>query len=179
MQPDGRRQGQQRSSASSRLVRAVGLLLLCLVVAGCFDDYGPTDALRKMPEATLYYPGSQVVDEVANPRNSGPDGQHRASFGHFLAANGTADEVVAYEVVAYYDRELTNRGWTKVNQALGLLDLADGLWSKPGYQFEVSVVAVDQQRRPDLDTAYAGHNLSVDATIFEDWPAESPSPGAS
>jgi hypothetical protein len=152
----------------------VALLLLCVVVAGCFDDYEPTDALRKMPEATLYYPGSKVVDEVANPRNSGPDGQHGASFGHDLAVNATPDEVIAY-----YDRELTSLGWSRGN-GVGGNDLLDASWNKPGFAFVVVVFSAKIPGLPsDLQRQYSGYGLSVSVSLQEDWPTEAPSPRAS
>jgi hypothetical protein len=152
--------GQERILGIGRLVRLAALVVLCLVSSGCFNDSGPIGPLRQLPEATLYYPGAKVIDEVASPRNNGPDGKGPASYGHFLAVNATPDEIIAF-----YDRELKARGWTKSAKSLSIVDLSEGLWTKPGVYMEVST-----RRPPDGDSAYAGFDLAVDATIFEDWP---------
>jgi hypothetical protein len=168
------RNRHQRSIAVGRSVRIAAAVLLALVCAGCFDDYGPIGPLKQMPEATLYYPGSKVVDEVSNPRNSGPDGQHPASYGHNLAVNATPDEVIAF-----YDRELKARGWTRGN-AIGGPGLADASWRKPGFSFVVTIFPAEPPGLPsDLQQAYSGYNLSVSVNLQEDWPPESPSPTTS
>jgi hypothetical protein len=122
--------------------------------------------LRQLPEATLYYPGAKVIQENAVPRISGPDGQGPANFGHFLAVNATPKEVIAF-----YDRELKARGWTKSDRTLNIVDLSEGLWTKPGLYMEVYT-----RRPPDGDPVYAGFDLAVYAIIFEDWPPAGPSP---
>lgn len=153
--------GQERVLGMGRLVRLAALVVLCLVSSGCLsDDIGP---LRRLPEATLYYPGAKVVYENAHGRNIGPDGQGPASYGHFLAVNATPDEVIAF-----YDRELKARGWTKSAKSLSIVDLSEGLWTKPGLY-----MSVDTQHPPDGDPAYVGYDLAVDATIYEDWPPSS------
>jgi hypothetical protein len=155
-------------------IRIAAAVLLALACASCiFDDYGPIGPLRQMPEATLYYPGAKVVDEVSQPRISGPDGPQGASYGHNLAVNATPDEVVAF-----YDRELKTRGWTRTT-SIGLgRDVADAVWRKPGHSFVLGIASLaDISRLPsDLQQAYSGYQFSVSVSLQEDWPPESPSP---
>ena len=168
------RNRQGRSLVAGRSVRIAAVVLLALVCAGCFNDYGPIGPLKQMPEATLYYPGAKVVDETSSPRNSGPDGQHGASYGHNLAVNATPDEILAF-----YDRELKARGWTRGNP-IGGTDLADASWRKPGFSFSLVIESANLPGLPsDLQQAHSGYNLSVSVTVFEDWPPESPSPTTS
>ena len=165
----------RRPLVAARAARIAAAVLLCLFCAACvFDDYGPIEALRKMPEASLYYPGSKVVDEVSNPRTSGPDGQHGASYGHNVAVNGSPDDVVAF-----YDRELTARGWTR-GTGIGASGLADASWRKPGFSFVVVIFAAQMPGLPsDMAQAYSGYDLSVSLSLHERWPPDSPSPGTS
>jgi hypothetical protein len=157
--------GQERILGMGRLVRLAALVVLCLVSSGCFNDSGPIGPLRQLPEATLYYPGAKVILEVSVPRNNGPDGKGPASYGHNLAVNATPDEVIAF-----YDRELVARGWAKSNRSLMIVDLSEGLWTKPGVYMSVYT------RHPlDGDPGYSGYDLAAYATIYEDWPP-SPSP---
>ncbi|HEX7612646.1 MAG TPA: hypothetical protein VF371_07705, partial [Candidatus Limnocylindrales bacterium] len=109
---------------------------------------------------------AKVIYENAQPRNNGPDGQEGASYGHNLAVNATPDEVIAF-----YDRELKARGWTKSAKSLSIVDLSEGLWTKPGLYMSVYT-----RNPPDGDPAYAGYDLAVYPDIFEDWPPTSPSP---
>jgi hypothetical protein len=158
--------GQERVIGMGRLVRLAAAMLLCLVCSGClFDDSGPIGPLRQLPEATLYYPGAKVIEEVSAPRNVGPDGQGPASYGHNLAVNATPDEVIAF-----YDRELKSRGWAKSTESLPIVDLGDGLWTKPGIYMECWT-----KEPPAGQQDYSGYNLAVYVRIFEDWPP-SPSP---
>ncbi len=164
------RNRHQRSLAVGRLARIAAVVLLGLVSTGCLDDYGPIGPLKQMAEATLYYPGAKVVDEVSQPRISGPDGQQGASYGHNLAVNATPDEVVAF-----YDRELKARGWTKGNASVIGSDLADAVWSKPGYSFSLGIASAEPSGLPpDLQQAYSGYSLSVSVRVQEDWPRPSP-----
>jgi hypothetical protein len=154
-------------------IRLAALGLLALVCAGCLlPNYDSITPLKNMPEATLYYPGAKVLDEVAHPRYNGPDGPEAASYGHNLAVNATPDEVVAW-----YDHELATRGWTRdqFSNVVGS-DVADENWRKPGYSFHLGIgVAPTATSNPDTP-AYAGYSLGVDVGIFEDWPPTSPSP---
>lgn len=158
--------GQERLIAMGRLVRLAAAILIGLVCSGCLlDDSGPIAPLRQLPEANLYYPGAKVIEEVAAPRNVGPDGQGPASYGHNLAVNATPDQVIAF-----YDRELKSRGWVKSTESLPIVNLGDGLWTKPGVFMECWT-----KDPPSGQPDYSGYNLAVYVRIFEDWPP-SPSP---
>jgi hypothetical protein len=154
-------------------IRLAALGLLALVCAGClWPNYDAIGPLKQMPEATLYYPGAKVVQEVANPRTYGPDGQQGASYGHNLAVNATPDAVIAW-----YDQQLTARGWTRDKPPiLGGYQLTAALWRKPGVYIEVGIESAPTQSDDPDTPAFTGYNLALSVSIYEDWPAESPSP---
>ena len=154
------------------IARIVAVFLVAITCAGCVGDYGPVAALRELPEASLIYPGAKVVQETSGPRQEGPlPPPYGAEYGHFLAVNATPDEVIAF-----YDRAFTSRGWTRSTQETYAGALGDAQWTKPGLWLSVWIDPADSSDLPsDLQRSYSGYQLSVRVFVHEDWPPDSPS----
>ena len=153
------------------IARIVAVLFVALVCAGCIDDYGPLAPLRQLPEASLYYPGAKVVQEISGPRKNGPDELYGAEYGHFLAVNATPDEVLAF-----YDGALTSRGWTRSTRQTYVGALGNAEWTKPGLWVRVWIDSADSSSLPSgVQQGDSGYQLSVRVFVQEDWPTDSPS----
>ena len=144
--------------------RAIAVVLLVLVViAGC-DDSGPLRDLRAMPEATLYYPDSKVVREIATPQINSPDGKSGAAFGHLLGANATRDEVLAF-----YDRELQARGWRTTAPGTGTNELKVAAWTNDKAIFRLGI-NLPESLTQDVRAALAGYSIEYDARVIQIYP---------
>lgn len=155
------------------VVASIGLLGLALgvafVAASC-EDSGPLKDLRAMPAAAIQYPGSKVVQEVATPRVDSPDGKDGAAFGHLVGVNATPDEVLGF-----FDRELTSRGWRTSTPGTGTNELKVATWTNGSTTFRLAINLPESMTQA-MQQALAGYSLEYDARLIEIWPPRSPSP---
>ena len=102
--------------------RWLAILLVVLVAACGTTDERPLASLRAMDEASLAYPGSTQLGELALKQQTGSiTGPQAAEFGYRL---GT--DAIEAEVEAFYEAELERRGWVV---AESLVAIAVGIQS--------------------------------------------------
>lgn len=142
----------------------VGVLLLALV-AGCgTSNAGPLASLRSMEEATLFYPGSTQLGELAQDERQGSiTGAIAAEFGHQLGSQASSEDIARF-----YEVELAKRGWADATSLVGItVGIRDSTessaraWEKGDAFFRLSFRRRDDQGRLPSSV------LKQFATIYE------------
>lgn len=106
--------------------------------------------LQKLPEERLFYPGAVLLGSGGNNYEWGIWGSNGATSGHTLGANASKDEVLAF-----YDRELTARGWQKLpGVGVGSAELAVWAWRKDKVSVWVAILRTNDPRNPTAINAY-------------------------
>lgn len=110
--------------------------------------------LQKLPEATLYYPGSTVLGSGGYDFDKGLLGINDATYNQQLGADASNEEVVAF-----YARELPARGWATDERSGGRStdELLGRAWRKGQLIFRLGLPRPGTQanREPGYHTVYA------------------------
>ena len=111
-----------------------GLLLLAIAAAGGFllTRPSPPEALGQLPEASLRYPGSEVLTQGTVDRIDDLLGRQNAEWWLLV---GT--ERAVSEVRDWFDTELSARGWNQVSEARSSLETEAYEWRRPGLRFRL------------------------------------------
>ena len=133
----------------TRGTTATSLVLVALVATGCgtsaprFDRLGlPLDhpvtqqEVRRLPEASLLYPGSTVVRAIGSDERK-QTGEHEpdpAFAGNVAAARTTVDAMLAW-----YDHQLRARGYRRATYYKLAGQPTGRAWTAPGNREQVQV----------------------------------------
>jgi hypothetical protein len=147
----------------------MAVIFLAVIGIAC-TDARPIASLRAMSEATLYYPGSKAVKDVATPQTDSPDGDSGASFGHLLGANASPEEIVGF-----YDQALRSSGWRSIDGVTANGHLMRAAWTNGTADFTLSVNA-PKELTPDIQQALEGYSVEYDARVEQIYPPPSASP---
>ena len=150
----------------SRAGRAIVFALLALALIAC-DDAGPLRDLRAMPEATLYYPNSKVIREIATPQINSPDGKSGAAYGHLVGANATPDELLAF-----YTDQLAAKGWQTSAPGTGTTELKVATWTNGKAIFRLGINQ-PASLTTDMQQALTGYSIEYDARVIQIYPPPS------
>ena len=140
-------------------------LVVALLVGGCGStDASPLASLRAMEEASLAYPGSTQLGELALDQQTGSiTGPQSAMLGYQLGTDASEADVEAF-----YEAELARRGWTiaRSDAAItvgipGSTESSARAWEKGETFFRLSFRRRDDQGRLDSAT------LARYPTIYE------------
>src|SRR5882672_10013464 len=137
------------------LRKAVAIVVLAVIGMSC-TDARPIASLRALSEATLYYPDSKVVKEVATPQTDSPDGDSGASFGHLLGANASPEEIVRF-----YDQALRSSGWRAIDGVTANGHQMQAAWTNGTADFTLSVNA-PKELTLDIQQALVGYSIEYD-----------------
>jgi hypothetical protein len=123
------------------------------------------DALRAMPEASLIYPGSEVITSGGRNAANGIDGRVSAEAWQFLGVNADPEAIQEF-----YATELAARGWAvDTHTSSGLLatgELTVVAWSKQAVIFRLGIRDPDSWRAdPEL---FAQYESVYDAALIGD-----------
>jgi hypothetical protein len=122
------------------LTAAVVLLigLVAYVLFGRSTAPSSADALRALPEASLIYPGSEVITSGGRNAANGIDGRVSAEAWQFLGVNADPEAIQEF-----YATELAARGWTvDTHTSSGLRSVEELIavaWSKEGIIFRLGI----------------------------------------
>jgi hypothetical protein len=111
---------------------------VALLVTGCRHG-DALAALRRMPEASLRYPGATAVVVTSQTPGPPPEGG-RAEAGPVLHVREEARAASEQEVVAFFDGELERRGWHRdapLPPRIGFV--ASVVWRRTGRVFVLDV----------------------------------------
>ena len=147
----------------------MAIVVLAVIGMSC-TDARPIASLRALSEATLYYPDSKVVKEVATPQTDSPDGDSGASFGHLLGANASPEEIVRF-----YDQALRSSGWRPIDGVTANGHLMRAAWTNGTADFTRSVNA-PKELTLDIQQALVGYSIEYDARVEQIYPPPSASP---
>jgi hypothetical protein len=129
--------------------KATSLLAVIVALAGCAgapDREQRLTALQEMEEAGLFYPGSTQLRQYSLYPESNIDGEFGAQWGYQLGA----DAEVA-EIEAWYETELTRRGWKPVVASSSIPTSSDesvATWQKGAVIFRFSIPTKKPQFSP-------------------------------
>jgi len=105
------------------------------LASGCGSS---ADELGNLPEAGMVFPGSEQLADGSRGEESTPTGPQGAEWWIVFGAHaGMA------EVVAYFDRELVERGWVADNVASTTTELEAYEWLKGEYHFRLGFLDMD------------------------------------
>jgi hypothetical protein len=149
--------------SAARFRRRVGWLTLVVVVIlglGLYAVLGRStttdsaDALRALPEASLVYPGSEVIASGGRNPSTGVDGRVSAAAWQFLGVD--ADPAA---IEAFYANELAAQGWAvDTHTSSGLVatgEMVAHAWSKNGVIFRLGIRDPESWRAdPELFSRY-------------------------
>jgi hypothetical protein len=123
-----------------------------LVLDGCSESDEPP-AFEGMSELALVAPDSTLVADLSRPRKVTIEGTNRATAGHRYGSDATADDVVGF-----FERELSSRGWVPsqdVSRIRGTNESLVHVWQKGEVVYRLSVLRKDDPRlMPDLSLRF-------------------------
>lgn len=99
----------------------------------------------------MYYPGSTLIGQGGKDAENGPVFYSRASAGGTAGTNATIEDVFAF-----YDRELTTRGWrlSTADTAVGTSDLRAYAWRKGSVIFRLAFLRKGDPRNPSTGDSF-------------------------
>ena len=135
--------------------RWLAILLVVLVAACGTTDERPLASLRAMDEASLAYPGSTQLGELALDQQTGSiTGSQSAQFGRQFGTNASEADVEAF-----YEAELARRGWARAQTfegrgftIPGSIESRVRAWERGDRVFRLSFRRRDEQGRLDAAT---------------------------
>ena len=97
------------------------------------------ERLERLPEADLYYPGSETLADGGNDRTQGISGFTQAGRWVILGTDETLEEVHAF-----YQTELAERGWEEGPRSRSTSEIAGYTWDHGGTQLRLSFKDTEQ-----------------------------------
>ena len=109
-------------------------------------------ALQQLPEGHLFYPGAVVLGTGGRDYEWGIWGSNPAISGYLLGANASPREIEAF-----YDRELTARGWEISNTAIvvGTNEISGAAWRRDQLAIQLAILRPNDPQNPPEINAYS------------------------
>lgn len=122
-----------RPLARENLVRLGALVLVGLFLAailGC--EASGQHRLAQLPEAQLYYPGSETLGDGGRDGGWTIIGTTNPSWRVILGTDASVEEVLAF-----YETELADRNWERGSQSRTTSEIVAHSWSRDGTRVRI------------------------------------------